>query len=248
MNARAPHVAGLILLGLAPQSFAQTLSATAVETSAGDASTLWIFICYGGWMIFPIALCLLGVCFLITDGVARTSRVRIGPMGHEQSLHALFRQRDYAAADAFCKANPSSLTNILRAGIGLIGEGRQAAKEGVTAALASERLRLHTRFSHLRALALCTPLLGLLGSLCGLIAALYREKGNAATLPPAIAEALLPSAAGLFVGIVASAAFYVLRERASAAMLRLQDMVNSIFRKIPYDSLADARPLEGEED
>jgi biopolymer transport protein ExbB/TolQ len=97
---------------------------------------------------------------------------------------------------------------------------------------------LHTRFSYLRALAICTPLLGLFGSLAGAISALMGSDAGTAHFPRAIGEALIPSAAGLFVGIVASAAFYVLRERASAAMLRLQDIVSGMFRKIPYDALA----------
>lgn len=189
-------------------------------------------------MLVPIALCLLGTIFLITNGAARTSRPRIGPLGHEQTMKALFRQNDYAGADAFCRANPSSLSNVLRVGLGLIGEGQQAANEGVNTALAAERLRLHTRFSYLHALAVCTPLLGLFGSLTGVIDALMKHHSGDSGLVHAIGVALLPSAAGLLVGIVAAVAFYVLRERASAAMLRLQDIASSMFRKVPYDSLA----------
>ena len=190
-----------------------------------------------GGVLLPIILCFLGTIALIVNSAERTSRERIGPIGHEETVRALFRQSDFAAADTFCRENPSSLTKILRAGIGLLSAGQQAVKDGVEAAIATERLRLHRRFSYLQALALCTPLLGLLGTLFGFIRALNAHTTASPALAPALGAALVPSAVGLLAGIVAAAAFYILRERASLAMLRLQEAVNSIFRQVPYDSL-----------
>jgi biopolymer transport protein ExbB len=154
-------------------------------------------------------------------------------------VKALLRQNNHEGADTFCRENPSTLTKVVRVGIGLIGEGQQAVTEGLSVQLAAEQLRLHTRFSYLRALAICTPLLGLLGSLAGIINALMQHDSrgpNGWSLTEAIGDALVPSAAGLLVGIIALAAFFVLRERASGAMLRIQDVVNSAFRRIVYDS------------
>jgi biopolymer transport protein ExbB len=219
-----------------PHALAQAVDGR-VHTDAADK--LWAFVGNGGWMMIPIALCLVATLFLITNGITRTSRDRIGPAGHEQTVKALLRQNDHAGADTFCRENPSTLTKVVRVGIGLIGEGQQAVSDGLTAQLAAEQLRLHTRFSYLRALAICTPLLGLLGSLAGIINALMQQDARgagASSLTDAIADALVPSAAGLLVGIIALAAFYVLRERASAAMLRIQDVINSAFRRIVYDA------------
>ena len=189
-------------------------------------------------VLLPIVLCLLGTIALIVNSAARTSAERIGPLGHEETVRALFRQNDFAAADTFCRENPSSLTKILRAGIGLLSAGQQAVKDGVDTALATERLRLHRRFSYLQAFALCTPLLGFLGTLFGFIRALNAHTTPWLALAPALGAALVPSAVGLLAGIVAAAAFFILRERAASALLRLQDAVNRIFRQVPYDSLA----------
>ena len=219
-----------------PHSLAQAVDPNA-ETEGSDA--LWAFVGNGGWMLVPIALCLVATLFLIINGITRTSRERIGPVGHEQTVKALLRQNNHAGADTFCRENPSMLTKVVRVGIGLIGEGQQAVTEGLTVQLAAEQLRLHTRFSYLRALAICTPLLGLLGSLAGIINALMQfdaPAGSSSRLADAIGDALVPSAAGLLVGIIALAAFFVLRERASASMLRVQDVVNSAFRRIVYDA------------
>lgn len=193
---------------------------------------------HGGWMLLPIVCCLLTAVFLIFNGIARTSRDRIGPLGHEQTLRALFRQRDFAAAETFSRENRSSLTKVLRVGLTLLAEGPQAILEGMRTELEAERLRLHKRFSYLHALALCTPLLGLIGTLTGAATALFRNAEDPPALLRALGASLIPSAAGLLVGIVASSAFYVLRERASSAMLRLQDIVHGIFRALPSDALA----------
>ena len=226
---------GLFCFGAVATLVAQAADA-AGESGSGDA--LWAFLGNGGWMLFPIGLCLVATIFLITNGTARTSRQHIGPVGHQQTVKALLRQNDLTAADKFCRENPSSLTKVVRVGIGLISEGQQAVTDGLTTELAAERLRLHTRFSYLRALAICTPLLGVLGSVAGIINALmqYDPAAQSTALPGAIGDALVPSAAGLFVGIIALAAFFVLRERASALMLRIQDVVNSAFRRVVYDA------------
>ena len=212
---------------LASEIFAQE----PVGTSALSASI-------SNGVLLPIVLCLLGTIALIVNSTTRTSAERIGPLGHEETVRALFRQNDFAAADTFCRENPSSLTKILRAGIGLLSAGQQAVKDGVDTALATERLRLHRRFSYLQAFALCTPLLGFLGTLFGFIRALNAHTTPWLALAPALGAALVPSAVGLLAGIVAAAAFFILRERAASALLRLQDAVNRIFRQVPYDSLA----------
>ena len=224
----------MLALVAVSQALAQPADA---ESGSKAADALMAFLGNGGWMLIPIALCMLATVFLITNGTTRTSRDKIGPLGHEQTVKALLRQNDLEAADKFCAENPSSLTKVVRVGISLISEGQQAVTEGLTTQLAAERLRLHTRFSYLRALAICTPLLGVLGSVAGIINALIQyDPANAASagLPGAVGEALVPSAAGLLVGIIALAAFFVLRERASASMLRIQDAVNSAFRRVVY--------------
>ncbi len=201
-------------------------------------NTVVDILAHGVWIVLPILLCLVATVLLILNGFSRTTRDRIGSLGHEQTLRALFRQTKFPEAEAFCQTNPSALAKVLRVGLGLIGEGQQSTTAGLTVALAMEELRLHTRFSYLRALAICTPLLGILGTLLEIMMALMQSATNPTGFHHALGGALLPSILGLFVGIVAAAAFYVLRERASAAMLRLKEIVQNIFLGVPYDSFA----------
>ena len=53
-----------------------------------------------------------------------------------------------------------------------------------------------------------------------------------------IGEVLVATASGLVIAIPAFMAFYFLRNRATASLHRVQDVITSLFRKMPYDSLA----------
>lgn len=210
--------------------------------AAGHSKTLWEQIKEGGWVMFPIGLCSVATLYLIGDGVLRTSRKRVAPPGHEQSVKALFRQGDYVSAYNFCKENPSPLTNVLRVGISLLGDGKQVAEEGMMGELAKENSSMQTYISYLSVIGVCTPMIGLLGTVTGMIKA-FATLGSAGIGDPsglsaAIGEVLVATASGLLIAIPAFGSFYFLRNRAADSVHHVQDVINSTFRKMPYESLA----------
>lgn len=209
---------------------------------AGHSKTLWEQIKEGGWVMFPIGLCSIATLYLIADGFMRTSRDRTAPAGQEQSVKALFRQGDYVGAYAYCKENPSPLTNVLRVGVGLLGDGKPVAEEGMMGELQKENSAMQTYISYLSVIGVCTPMIGLLGTVTGMIKAFAKLGasgiGDPSGLSAAIGEVLVATASGLIIAIPAFGAFYFLRNRAMAAVHHIQDIVNELFRKMPYESLA----------
>ena len=205
------------------------------------AKTLFEQIKEGGWVMVPIGLCSIATLYLIGDGVLRTGRNRVAPLGHEESVKALFRQGDYVGAFNFCKENPSPLTNVLRIGIGLLGDGKQVAEEGMMGELAKENSSMQTYISYLSVIGVCTPMIGLLGTVTGMIKAFAKLGasgiGDPSGLSAAIGEVLVATASGLVIAIPAFGAFYFLRNRAAASVHHIQDVVNRVFRKMPYESL-----------
>ncbi len=207
-----------------------------------QSKTLWQQTREGGWVMFPIALCSIAALYLIGDGIIRTSRRKNAPPEQEEAIKTLFRQGDYVGAHSYCKTNPSPLTNVLRVGIGLLGEGKQVAEEGMLGELAKESSRLQTYISYLSVIGVCTPMIGLLGTVTGMIKAFAKLGssgiGDPAGLSAAIGEVLVATASGLIIAIPAFGAFYFLRNRATGAIHHIQDVVNSLFRKMPYEALA----------
>ena len=223
-------------------ALAQSPAPAADAHPAGHSKTLWEQIEEGGWVMVPLGLCSIATLYLIGDGVMRTSRKRVAPAGHEQTVKALFRQGDYVAAYNFCKENPSPLTNVLRVGISLLGDGKQIAEEGMMGELAKENSQMQTQISYLSVMGVCTPMIGLVGTVTGMIKAFATLGaagiGDPSGLSAAIGEVLVATASGLIVAIPAFGAFYFLRNRAASAVHHVQDVVNGVFRKMPYDALA----------
>jgi biopolymer transport protein ExbB len=247
MKPKTIHLALLAFMGVllcTSALMAQSPAPAPGQTSPEGvhSKTLWEQIKEGGWVMVPIGLCSVATLYLIGDGVIRTGRSKIAPPEHEQSVKALFRQGDYVGAYNYCKEHPSPLTNVLRVGIGLLGDGKQVAEEGMLGELAKENSSMQTYISYLSVIGVCAPMIGLLGTVTGMIKAFAKLGasgiGDPSGLSAAIGEVLVATASGLIIAIPAFGAFYFLRNRASASVHHIQDVVNSLFRKMPYDTLA----------
>lgn len=226
---------------LATSGFSQSPSPTAPPAGV-QSKTLWEQIKEGGWVMFPIAVCSIATLYLIGDGIIRTSRKKAAPAAQEDALKTLFRQGDYVGAYNYCKENPSPLTNVLRVGVGLLGEGKEIADDGMVGELAKENSHMQTYISYLSVIGVCTPMIGLLGTVTGMIKAFAKLGaagiGDPSGLSAAIGEVLVATASGLVIAIPAFGAFYFLRNRAADVIHHIQDVVNSLFRKMPYETLA----------
>lgn len=222
-------------------------AAGASPASGGDASdvhgiSLLERIKQGGVIMFPIGLLSIATLYLIGDGIVRTGRKRIIPPIHEEAMKNYFRGGDYVGAFNYCKSNPSPLTNVLRVGIGLLGEGKQIAEEGMLGEINKENGKLQTWISYLSVIGVCSPMIGLLGTVWGMMGAFSTLEtsgiGDPSKLAGKIGEVLVATASGLVIAIPAFMAFYFLRNRAAGAVHAIQDSVSSLFRKMPYDVLA----------
>jgi biopolymer transport protein ExbB len=245
MKSRLHHLSALLFITvslLASPALAQSPSPAAAGIEAAHSKTLWETIKEGGWVMVPIALCSIATLYLIGDGVIRTQPEKVAPEEHEQKLKELFRNGDYIAAYTYCKENKSPLTNVLRVGIGLLGEGKEIAEEGMMGELAKENSSMQTYISYLSVIGVCAPMIGLLGTVTGMIKAFAKLGasgiGDPSGLSAAIGEVLVATASGLIIAIPAFMAFYFLRNRAAASLHHIQDVINSLFRKMPYESLA----------
>jgi len=238
-------VAGLSRLmaqDASPPAAAPADSTTAPAAPVATTKTLFQQILEGGWVMIPIGACSIATIYLIADGIIRTGRDKIAPPQQERRVQEFFQAGDYVGAYQYCKANPSALTNVLRVGISLLGEGKQVTEEGMLGELAKENSHLQTWISYLSVIGVCSPMIGLLGTVTGMIRAFATLGssgiGDPSSLSSAIGEVLTATASGLFIAIPAFMAFYFLRNRASAAMHQIQDTIASLFRKMPYESMA----------
>jgi len=212
---------------------------------APATKTLWEQIQEGGWVMIPIAACSIATIYLIVDGTIRTGRNRLAPPEQQARLQQYFQSGDYVGAYRYCQLNSSTLCNVVRVGTNLLGEGKQTVEEGMLGELAKENSRIQTWISYLSVIGVCSPMIGLLGTVTGMIRAFATLGssgiGDPSSLSSAIGEVLTATASGLFIAIPAFMAFYFLRNRATAAIHHVQDILSGLFRKMPYEAMTDVQ-------
>ena len=242
----------VILIVVLSGIFALQHNLNAAEEGAGAIrhKTLWEQIYEGGWVMIPIGLCSVLTVYLCGDGWMRTSRKSTAPLACESQIKNFFREGDYVAAYNYCKKHHSPLANVLRAGIGILGEGKSAVEDAMAGAMQQESTKLNTYISYLSVIGVCTPMIGLLGTVTGMIKAFANLGtsgiGDPSGLSAAIGEVLIATASGLLIAIPAFGMFYLLRSRSSSAMHHIQNVTRDLFRKMPYEHMSGLH-ISGEE-
>ncbi|MEI6712248.1 MAG: MotA/TolQ/ExbB proton channel family protein [Verrucomicrobiota bacterium] len=228
----------------------QAQAAEEKEKAAVHTKTLWEQIYEGGWVMIPIGICSVLTVYLCGDGWMKTGRKRTSPPVYETEIKRLFREGDYVGAYNFSKENPSPFTNVMKAGVGMLGEGKSAVEEAMVAAMHQESSKLNTYISYLSVIGVCTPMIGLLGTVTGMIKAFANLGtsgiGDPSGLSAAIGEVLIATASGLLIAIPAFGMFYFLRSRSNESMHHIQDLLQDLFRKMPYEHMAGLH-ISGEE-
>jgi biopolymer transport protein ExbB len=168
----------------------------------------------GGWLMIPIALAsVLGVAFFV-ERLIHLRRSRVLPPALARGIRALARERplDRARAAALLEAHPSTAASVLRAALHRLEEDREEIVAAVNEAATRGVYDLRRNLRAFAVIASVAPLLGLLGTVTGLIRC-FREVamgglGSGASLAPGMYEALTTTAGGLFVAIPSLLVYY----------------------------------------
>jgi biopolymer transport protein ExbB len=252
MKASRKLTLALLLIGFfcVGATVATAADAEKKDAKAPHTKTLLTTIMEGGWVMFPICIMSVLTVYLSTEGVKKTSVKKTSPTEYEAQVKLLFQQGDYVGAYSFCRDNKSPLTNVLRIGISLLGDGKTVVEEGMLSEMAKENSSMSTTINYLSVIGVVTPMIGLLGTVTGMIKAFSTLGasgiGDPSSLSGAIGEVLVATASGLVIAIPAFGMFYFLRSRATTAMHHIQDVINQLFRKMPYAAL-DGVHISGEE-
>ncbi|MFQ5647194.1 MAG: MotA/TolQ/ExbB proton channel family protein [bacterium] len=165
--------------------------------------------------MYPIILCSL---VSITIIIERAFNLREKHFIADDTLRlvsSLIEEREFTKAAQLCHKHQSPLTNIIRAGLEQARSTREAVKEAMLEAGQAEVSVLESYLPILGTISGIAPLLGLLGTVFGMIKVFHlisvKGVGQAGALAGGISEALLTTAAGLIVAIPTLVAynFYV---------------------------------------
>lgn len=130
------------------------------------------------------------------------------------------------AVDGFCRAKSSPLAAVIVSGLSRRGRGKEEVSEAMEIAGRRELLRLERRLGILGTIGSTAPFIGLFGTVLGIIRAFsdlaIAEGASPAAVADGIAEALIATAAGLFVAVPAVVAYNYFVRSASRHALELE--------------------------
>jgi biopolymer transport protein ExbB len=200
--------------------------------------------------IYILVACSMLIVWLVLDGYLKTAAGQIVPEAATETLRRHFREGDYRGAYAWCGSQPSLVARVVGAGLRQAPDGRGAAEDAMVNALMAGNARFQNKIAYLSVIGVIAPMIGLAGTVFGMIEA-FAAMGQAGAADPsklsgAIGKVLYATAGGLVVAIPAFVFYYLLRNRTAHAVHLAQEAAGELFRRFPYDDLA-GRPFDGAE-
>jgi biopolymer transport protein ExbB len=161
----------------------------------------------GGWLMVPILLCSVVAAAISVERLWSMQRGRILPKNLLAQTWTSFKQGEFDQQTSRDLRVSSPLGQVLAAGVVNAKRGREIMKEAMEEATIQVNHELERYLTALGIIASIAPLLGLLGTVVGMIdvfdSLLAEGAGNANVLAGGISTALITTAAGMSVAIPA---------------------------------------------
>jgi len=216
MTKKIVKMAFCLSLVAGPVAFAQ--EATVAEPAV-QKTTLWMMIQQGGWAMIPLGLMSSAmVYFIVQNGLATREQVLLRPDMMPDFIK-LMKDKKVLDAHALCKENDTLFTYVFAAGLercsssGAINFDK--IKEAIEEASTEQVTTYMKPIDYLSIIGATAPMLGLLGTVSGMIKAFQtigaQGMGKPELLAGNIGEALVTTATGLIIAIPAMLCYYYFR-------------------------------------
>jgi biopolymer transport protein ExbB len=169
------------------------------------------------------------VALLVMNGMA-IRRQNVVPPELIANFESLLNEKRYQEAYELAKNDESFLGHVLSAGLGKLQEGYPQAMEAMQEVGEDENMKLEQRLSYIALIGTISPMVGLLGTVDGMVAAFQVIAASSSQPKPSllaegISMALITTLVGLWLAIPAIAAFGIFRN--FLARLVLEVGINS---------------------
>lgn len=175
-------------------------------TGGHESTTLWQLLKSGGWSMLVLgALSIVALALIVYDIMTLKPEVKV-PQRFFEDLVERIESGDLKSAQQFCRRNDNILASIALAGLDRTAKGRVIVREAMENAGRKEVAKLWQNISYLGDIATIAPLMGLLGTVLGMIQAFNVISYAGASLKPimlvgGISKALVTTAAGLIIAV-----------------------------------------------
>jgi biopolymer transport protein ExbB len=191
---------------------------------------MWQIFLKGGPLMWPILLCSVFALAIIIERIWYMRRIQIDTRQFLNRILDKMKRHQIKEALEICEMKRNPISRILKAGILKYDRGRVQIKEAIEDAALYEEPLLEKNMTALATIAHISPLLGLLGTVVGLVRCFQVIQSKSTTLQPVspgdlaggIWEALLTTVAGLVVAIPAFVVYNYLVSRINNFILEME--------------------------
>jgi len=213
---------------------APTPAAPAAEAGGEIRITLWQQIKWGGWIGHTIILISIVAVAFIIDFLWKIRMVNEIPPDVVSKVQTLMNERAFNDVLATCKDKPCYFTQVIKAGLLKLRHDFSAVQEAVGAAVDKGGSELHGKINILSFIASIAPMLGLYGTVAGMIQSFSQlARASAQNKPELLAQgvsqALITTAEGLTVAIPVMFFYYFLRNRVNSIILEVESIAGEMF-------------------
>jgi biopolymer transport protein ExbB len=220
-----------------------TSSAPSVEPPAArQPLTFWQIVFSGGPLGIANMVMLIGLSIaalaLALDDLRIVRKSRLIPDGLSDEIRGLVATGELNRARSACNAHPSFLAAVVMHGLSEVEGGWPEVEKAMEDATAEQAARLFRRIEYLSVIGNIAPMVGLLGTVTGMLLAFKQVadtegSAGAAQLADGIYQALVTTVAGLIIAIPSLGAFALFRSR-----------VDQLVAEAAYAALHALSPLK----
>ena len=226
--------------------------AAADDAAAGDGEdeqrTFAELYGYGGWIMHVLVALSVVVLGLTLERMIALRTNAVIPRKFMGQVMGHWRKGDIQQVSRICGASSVSIARVLRAGLIHYDEGLARMEDAVEAAGDHEATILRRNLGLIAALGNIATMIGLLGTVLGMITAFdviaKTGTGDASVVAGGIFQALITTAAGLMVGITAIGAHSFLRRRVEVLEINLEETSFRLIEELSrpgVESTSDGR-------
>ncbi|MDA1264758.1 MAG: MotA/TolQ/ExbB proton channel family protein [Planctomycetota bacterium] len=228
---------GKLLTSAAPViTFVMTTGVALAQDADASDKTIADVIKASG--IIGVVIILLSVVALaiIIENFVSLKRDKLAPPEIIDEIQALFDEGQYQEAMELCENEPNYFTRVCGAGISKIGHTFDAMEKAIEEMGDQESIKLHQKIGWLALIANVAPMMGLLGTVSGMVTAFNTIASSGGQAPPAelaggISQALLTTMFGLIVAIPVTASFAFIRNRMVKTVIEVGAIVEDLFER-----------------
>lgn len=208
---------------------------------------IWEFFLAGGLTMIPLAFCSIVSMAIIIYKLFDTRRSQFIDQKEIKLIKQMIEKNDFNEAQYHCTQNPGVFTNIVSRSLEARDGGEREIKDAIEEAGRYEVPKIEKWLGPLRTIAAISPLLGLFGTVIGMIRVFNQIEevglGQVSAFSGGIAEALITTATGLAIAIPTLVMYNYFVDKSESIILEVEKYSADVMRQLiskPIQEQADA--------